>query len=102
MEHGLKNIRAIERRAEARARRSPSGIGAAIAERLGKDDHGRERVRIRLSDGRYFGWLEVTVGPDDPRGEALEAAVERHAGKLPAHRRLEALEASSPFVHFAG
>jgi hypothetical protein len=96
---GVDDIKATERRAEARARASASGIGAAIAERLPAGGDGRERFRVRLADGRYFGWLEVAVGPEGPSGPDLEAAIEHCAGNLPVDGRLDALEALSPIVH---
>ena len=78
---------------------APGGIGAAVASRSGLDMDGREHLRVRISDGYVFGWLEVvsaTVPVDD---EAVEVAVEQRAGDLPESGRLDALEALSPLSH---
>jgi hypothetical protein len=96
---GQDDIRAVERRAAARARLSPGGIGAAVAERSGVDPDGREHLRVRISDGRYFGWLAVIAGSGSADPEAVEQAVERRAADLPETDRLDATEALSPFEH---
>ena len=87
------DIRNVERRAAARASRSPSGIGAAIAERRTGGS-----VRCRISDGQVFGWVEV----DDPTVAAearLLDDLERFAASLPGEDRLARLEKSAPLAY---
>lgn len=87
------DIRNVERRAAARATRSPSGIGAAIVERRTGG-----WVRCRISDGRQFGWVEI----EDPTVAAesrLVADLERFALTLPGDDRLDRLEKSAPLAY---
>jgi hypothetical protein len=87
------DIRSVERRAAARATRSPSGIGAAIVERRTGG-----WVRCRISDGRLFGWVEV----EDPTVAAearLVDDLERFALSLPGEGRLDRLEKSAPLAY---
>ncbi|HWT95324.1 MAG TPA: hypothetical protein VN238_20175 [Solirubrobacteraceae bacterium] len=94
MDGGLTDdIRNVERRAAARATRSPSGIGAAIVERRTGG-----WVRCRISDGRMFGWVEV----EDPTVAAetrLVTDLERFALSLPDEDRLGRLEKSAPLAY---
>ena len=99
---GAEDIRAVERRASARASASGSGIGAAIAGTLGPDPTGHRRFRIRLSDGRLFGWLDVLVADDGLAPGAVERHVERIALDVPATRRLLDLERQSPMCIRSG
>lgn len=87
------DIRNVERRAAARATRSPSGIGAAIVDRRPGG-----WVRCRISDGRVFGWVEV----EDPTVAAearLVTDLERFALSLPDEDRLDRLEKSAPLAY---
>ena len=94
------DIRAVERRAVARARLSDAGIGAVVAQRLGTNSRGEEQLRVRISDGEHFGWLVVTL-TEPVSADVIEAAVERESAKLPVADRLDALEALSPLAHNA-
>ena len=94
------DIRAVERRAVARARLSDAGIGAVVAQRLGHNSAGHEQLRVRISDGEHFGWLVVTL-TEPAEAEAVEAAVERRSASLPEPDRLDALEALSPIAYNA-
>lgn len=94
------DIRAVERRAVARARLSGAGIGAVVAQRLGPGADGLEQLRVRISDGVHFGWLLVTLG-QPVNADAVETAVEQRAAQLPEAGRLDALKALSPLAHNA-
>ena len=95
-DHPAEDIRSIERRATERAAASESGIGAAVVAALPDDPAGHRRFRIRLSDGRLFGWIEVLVADGDLAPDAVESHVERVALDVPQTRRLLDLERQSP------
>lgn len=97
MDETPRDIRLIERRASARAAASPSGVGAAIALEL-PDDNALRRFRVRLSDGRLFGWLDVVADAGGLTGAEIEQEVERSAVDLPQEGRLLALEERSPLL----
>src|SRR3712207_3392500 len=92
-----RDIRLIERRASARAGTSESGIGAAVVQQL-TDDDGRSHFRLRLSDGRLFGWVEVLTPPGTLSEDEIERTVEQTALELPRDGRLLALEDRSPLL----
>lgn len=87
------DIRDVERRALERAAVSASGIGAAVAGALPALGGDERRVRVRVSDGRIFGWVDLVLA--DTAADPAEA-VERAAGDLPQTNRLLALEERSP------
>ena len=92
------NIREIERRGYQRASASPSGIGAAVAAVLADGPAGAPRLRMRVSDGRLFGWLDVVLAQ---RAADPVEAVERAAGDVAPANRLLDLEKRSP-LHVGG
>jgi hypothetical protein len=96
------DIRAVERRASSRASASGSGIGAAVVAALPEDPAGHRRFRLRLSDGRLFGWLEVLVVGRELAANAVEQEVERVALGVPQQRRLLDLERQSPLCLRSG
>ena len=81
-----------------RARELPAGIAAAVVAWQREID-GATTARLRLSDGRRLGWVDVRVpaGPL-PHGDVVERWVEREAGALPPADRLAALETRSPLA----
>ena len=98
MDEPPRDIRLIERRASARADSSQSGIGAAVVQQLADDDPEHTHFRVRLSDGRLFGWVEVVMRRGLLEEGEVENAVEHTALDLPRDGRLLALEDRSPLL----
>jgi hypothetical protein len=90
---GTEQLGELELRALARAARSPSGIGVAVARRSTAG-----AVRCRVSDGRRFGWVDV----DDPTvavHDRLVDDLERFAARLPGQERLRRLQQDGPLPY---
>lgn len=96
------DIRTVEQRARARSSMSASGIGAAIAGRLPDAEGGLQRYRIRLSDGRIFGWVDVVLNDGALEPASVEHAVEDAALDVEGADRLLLVEAHSPIYLGAG
>ena len=92
------SVRALEHGLALRASKTRGGIAASVSQWFRMKD-GEVGARLRITDGRRFGWLSVVVRPGSPipRQTDLELDVEEFARKLPADSRLDTLEKRSPW-----